>query len=131
MSQENVEMVRASIDAMNRGDMNAAFKEVAQDAEADQSRAVGMDRSVYSVDQFRRVAEEFASSWESVRYEAHEFIEAGEHVVTPFTSHFRGRDGIEVQARATWLWTFRDGAIVRLSLYQELEEALEAAGLRE
>src|SRR3989442_9146163 len=105
MSQENVEMVRASIDAMNRGDMNAAFKEVAPDAEADQSRAVGMDGSVYSVDQFRRVAEEFARSWESVRYEAGEFIEAGEHVVTPFTSHFRGRDGIEVEARATWLWT--------------------------
>jgi ketosteroid isomerase-like protein len=131
MSQENVEMVRASIDAMNRGDMNAAFKEVAPDARADQSRAAGLDRSVYSVDQFRRLAEEFASSWESVRYETDEFIEAGEHVVTPFTTHLRGRDGIEVQARATWIWTIRDGAIVRLSLYQELEEALEAAGLRE
>jgi hypothetical protein len=27
------------------------------------------------------------------------------------------------------LWTFRDGAIQRIVLYQELHEALEAAGL--
>jgi hypothetical protein len=36
-----------------------------------------------------------------------------------------------VQARGTWLWTIRDGLVVRVCLYQELQEALEAAGLRE
>jgi hypothetical protein len=36
---------------------------------------------------------------------------------------------IELQARGIWLWTIRDGVVVRLCLYQERKEALEAAGL--
>ena len=69
--------------------------------------------------------------WESTRLGADELIDAGEHVVVPFTNRLRGRDGIEVQARGIWLGTIRDGLIVRICLYQELQEALEAAGLRE
>ena len=49
----------------------------------------------------------------------------------PFTNLARGRDGIEVQARGIWVWTIRDGSIVRVCLYQERHEALEAAGLEE
>ena len=102
-----------------------------RDAQVDLSRAVGLDRGVSRLDQFRRLSEEFAKSWESVRYEADAFIEAGEHVVTPFTNRLLGRDGVEVQARGTWLWTIRDGVITRLCLYQELQDALGAAGLSE
>ena len=131
MSQENVEIVRAALTGLNRGDLEAAFTHAAPDAEVDLSRAVGLDRSVYGLDQFRRISEEFAKSWDSVRYEADEYLDAGEHVVTPFTNHLLGRDGIEVQARGTWLWTIREGVIVRLCLYQERQEALEAAGLSE
>ncbi|MEK6252597.1 MAG: nuclear transport factor 2 family protein [Actinomycetota bacterium] len=131
MSGENVEIVRAGFDAVNRGDVDAAFKDIAPDAEFDQSRAVGFDRGVYNVDQWRRLLEEFSQAWESVRFEADEFIDAGDHVVTPFTNRFLGRDGVEVQARGTWVWTIREGAVVRVCLYQERQEALEAAGLRE
>jgi hypothetical protein len=42
-----------------------------------------------------------------------------------------GRNGVEVEARVTWTWTIRDGVVVRLCLYQERHEALEAAGLEE
>jgi hypothetical protein len=49
----------------------------------------------------------------------------------PFTNMSRGRDGIEVQARGVWVWTIRDRSIVRVCLYQERKEALEAAGLSE
>jgi ketosteroid isomerase-like protein len=65
---------------------------------------------------------------ESVRYELEDFIDAGEYVVTPFANRVSGRDGIEVLAHGTWLWTIRGGAIVRVCLYQERQEA---AGLRE
>ncbi len=72
MSQENVEIVKATLTAMNRGDWQAAFKAAARDAEIDLSRAVGLDRGMYRIDQFRRLAEEFGKSWDSVRYEADE-----------------------------------------------------------
>jgi ketosteroid isomerase-like protein len=131
MSQENVEIARANYDAFNRGDVDAAFEDFAPDFELDLSRAIGLDRGVYSLAQFRRLAESGIELWESVQFIADEFIDAGEHVVMPFTNRLRGRDGIEVQARGTWLCTIRDGLIVRICLYQELQDALEAAGLRE
>ena len=40
-------------------------------------------------------------------------------------------DGVEVQARVTWTWEIRDGAVERLCMYQERAKTLEAAGLQE
>ena len=47
------------------------------------------------------------------------------------TAHMRGREGIEVIARSTQVFTLENGQITRLRLFQERAEALEAAGLRE
>jgi ketosteroid isomerase-like protein len=131
MSQENVEVVKAWFDAFNREDWDAAFKDAAPGAEIDMSRAVGPWRGVYGLDQVRRVMEEFRETWESARQEPHEFIEAGDLVVVPSTVHLKGRDGIEVSASATTVWTIRDGAIERVTMYQDRQEALEAVGLSE
>jgi len=78
----------------------------------------------------QRLSEEFFGAFDVVQLGA-EYIDAGEHVVMPFTNRLRGRNGVEVQARGTWLCTIRDGLIVRICLYQEVQEALEAAGLSE
>ncbi len=131
MSQENVEIVRAAIDAFNRGDVDASFKDVIPDFEFDQTRAVGIDRGVFDLEQFRSLLTTFIDSWESVTIGADELIDAGEDVVMPFTNVARGRDGVEVQARGVWVWTIHDESIVRVCLYQERQEALEAAGLSE
>ena len=127
-----MEIVKAAIDAANREDWDAVFQaDMAPGFEMDFSRAVGPWRGLFKVDQLRRVVEEFAESWESVRIEPHEFIEAGDLVVVPWTLHVKGREGIETVARATFVWTIRDGAIERASMYQEQQEALEALGLSE
>jgi ketosteroid isomerase-like protein len=131
MSQENVEIVRRSLEAGNRGDFEAVFKDAAPDFEYDLSRAVGPWRGVYGRDRALSVIRDVVESWEWVRVEPHELIEVGEHVVVPWTMQGVGRDGIELEAQATWLCTIRDGLIVRICLYQEREEALEAAGLTE
>ena len=129
MSKENVEIARHNYEAWHRGDVDAAFEDCAPDFELDMSRAIGMDRGIYSLNQWRRLTEEFWELWDSVQVGADEFIDAGGHVVVPFTNRLRGRNGIEVQARGTWLCTIRDGLIVRICLYQDKQEALEAAGL--
>jgi ketosteroid isomerase-like protein len=131
MSQENVELVKAALDAISRSDLDAVLKDATPDAEVDMSRAVGPQRGVYGREQMQEVLSYIGEGFESLRIEPHEFIDAGEHVVVPLTAHGVGRDGIEVEARTTWTWTIRDGAVARVCLYQELEEALEAAGLRE
>jgi ketosteroid isomerase-like protein len=131
MPQENAEIVRTAIDALDKGDGDAAFKDMARDFEFDFSRSIGTQPGVYRLDQARRFLDEFTEAWESVRWETDDFIEADEHVLTTLTTFFRGRDGIEVQARATWMWTFRDRSVARITFYQERQDALDAAGLRE
>jgi ketosteroid isomerase-like protein len=131
MSQENVVIVRSVLAALNQRDFEAAFKDAAAGPEAALSRAVGLDRSVYSIDEFRRLAEQFDATWDSARYGFEEVIDAGDYVVTPFANRVAGRDGIEVLAHGTWLWEIRGGAILRLCLYQTRQQALEAVGLTE
>jgi ketosteroid isomerase-like protein len=74
---------------------------------------------------------DFVESWESLRVEPHEFIEAGDLVVVPNTGHLRGRDGIEVSVTVAFVWTIRDGAIERMVMYQSRQDALEDLGLSE
>lgn len=131
MSQENAEILRAAIDAHNRGDIDAAFKDAAPDFEYDGTRGVGIDGGVFNLEEFKSLLCTFTDTWDSYAIGAEELIDAGEAVVMAFANVLRGRDGIEVEARGFWVWTFREGLIVRLCLYQERNEALEAVGLSE
>jgi ketosteroid isomerase-like protein len=131
MSQENVQLIQAAIDAVNTEDVEGMQAIAAPDFEYDGLRLVGPFRGVYSRAEVPRAWQEFTETWESVRHEADEFIEATEHVVTPMTAYLRGRDGIEVQARGAYVWTIRDGTLARLCYYQSRAEALEAVGLSE
>ena len=56
---------------------------------------------------------------------------SGEEAVVPHTSRFRGRDGIEIQMRTTWVFTVPDHMVRAFCMYQTKQDALEAAGLRE
>jgi len=131
MSQENVEIVRDLIDAINRRDWDAVLEHLTPDFKYDASRSIGTRRGVYERGEMRQMLDDFFGAWESFRYEANEFIEVGEHMVMPYTTYVRGRDRIEVQASATHVFTIRDGAIAHICLYQSKEGALEAVGLSE
>jgi ketosteroid isomerase-like protein len=131
MSEENVEVVRRFIDAFNRQDRDGALRLLAATFEYDASRAVGPWRGVHSLNQMPRLFDDLIQASESNRYEADEFIESGEKVVTPFTNYLRGRDGIEVQAQGVFVWRIKEGLISNMWFFPEQREALEAAGLSE
>ncbi len=59
------------------------------------------------------------------------FADVGESVVVTNVARQRGRDGIEVSARNTLLYTVRGGKIWRIRLYLDPEPALKAVGLAE
>lgn len=132
MSQQNVEVVRTYVEAINDGDWKAAFADfIHDDIEIDWSRSPAPYRGIY---RGREEAARFAEAldvWEEARIEPAEFIGAGEDVIVPHVVHLRGREGIEVAVRATYVFTLRDGLCVRWRIYQEHGEALEAAGLPE
>jgi ketosteroid isomerase-like protein len=129
VSPTNAELVSDAIDAYNRGDLDGALQDAAPDLELDWSRAIGPYRGMYRLGQIRALFDTFGEAFASVRFEPQEFIEAGEHVIVVWTLHTVGRGGIETSAKGVWLWTVRDGSLVRNCLYQSKAEALAAAGL--
>jgi ketosteroid isomerase-like protein len=131
MSRENLQIVRESIDAINRRDWNALLMPTAPGFVLDMSRAIGPGAGVYGLDELEAFVEDLTGNWEAMRIEPSEFIEAGDHVVVPYVVHSRGREGIEVTARPTFVWTIRGGLVERVAMYQEREDALEAVGLAE
>jgi ketosteroid isomerase-like protein len=131
MSQEKVAIARAFLEAYNRQDFDGALELGTPGLVLDFSRALGPYRGVYRRNEIRGFLEELNATFESVRFEPRDFIDAGDYLVVPLTIHFEGRDGIKVKADTTNLWMFRDGAVERIVLYQELHEALEAVGLSE
>ena len=119
MSQENVEVVRRCIDAVNRRDLDAASRYLDPETEVDWSRFRGLEARVYREEPAAR------GFWITPL----EFIDTGDYVVVPNSTLVCGRDGIEVVARSAPVVTVRSGRIVEWTVYQEKAEALQAVGL--
>jgi ketosteroid isomerase-like protein len=132
MSQENVEIVRQAIEAWNRRDLTTLSGLWRADGEIDWSRARGPLKGVYRGRGERETFwDEFFSTFEDVQVELSDFRQTGPYVVASNTAHMRGRDGVEVTARSTFVYTVENGQITRIRMFQERAEALEAAGLSE
>jgi ketosteroid isomerase-like protein len=125
----NLDLVRRMIDAFNRGDLEAMLEQATEDFEYDWTRSMGLYAEVYrGPEGFERFVDEQWSMFDDFRVEPHEMIPRGErYVVVPCAVHATGRDGVPVSANSTHLYTFEDGRIVRITLFQEREEALQGA----
>lgn len=130
MSEENVEIVRQGIEAFNRGDPAALVAVLGPDFEYVPSGMIpDTDESYRGPDGFKKFSgwlSEFDDPW----LEAHEFIDAGDHVVVSTTNRGRGKaSGIETAWNVWLVWTFRDGRVVRGQGFPTEAEALRAVGL--
>jgi ketosteroid isomerase-like protein len=132
MSQEKVEIVRRFTEAWNRRDLVTAVALWRSDAEMDWSRSRGPLQGVHhGIGEIEAFWNEFLSTFEDIQLAAHSLTEIGSEVVVPNTARFHGRDGIEVIARSTFVFTVESGQITRLRMFEEHTEALEAVGLSE
>jgi ketosteroid isomerase-like protein len=130
MSEQNVEVVRQSLDAYCRRDVETLRMLHHPQLELDWSASRGPLAGVYrGFDEALRFYAEYYETFEETTVVADRFIDAGERVVVPNVAHQRGRDGIEVSARSTLVYTVRDRTITRICLYQEEEQALKDVGL--
>ena len=125
---EDVEIVRRGIEAWNRRDVAGALAGWSPDAEIDWSRSLGPLKGIYRGHQgLKTFWNEFWSTFEMVKIETHGFTLIRSNVVVPNTAHLRGRDGIEVIARSTFVFTVENGLTTSLRLFQRKAEALDAA----
>ena len=127
MSEEDIDVVRRAIDALNRRDVETSLTLFHADAELDWTRSRGLLKGIYRGHAgLVSLWEEFWVTFEDLRLEVEQYVDAAPEVLVPNTGHLRGRDGMEVAARSTLVYTVRDGRMSRLRLFQEYGEALEA-----
>ncbi len=133
MSQENVEVVAAALDAFTRRDKDRFVGLLDPDIEwelvgflLDQERSRTGHEQVW--DYLTFLDEEFENS----RIEQGEYVEAEGQVIVPVWWRGVGtRSGVEGEFSFTAVFTITDGKIVRARNYPTEAEALEAVGLRE
>jgi ketosteroid isomerase-like protein len=135
MSQENVKVVRETVDAANRRDPDAFLASLHPDVEWDDRAGFAGLRRVYRGQAEARQWFEGAvvEPWESLHLQVEEIIEGSEGGVLvggPISG--RGRaSGAEAEIRVWQVLWVADGKIARRQLFWARDEALEAAGLRE
>jgi len=128
---KNVELARAAIDAFNRRDMDAMLEIAGDDFVYDWSRSRGPYAKLYrGTEGFKEFTNEQWDVFEEFHVEPLEFVPCGDrHVLVTTTVRATGRGGVPVSATSSHLYEFDDdGHLVRITLFQEREEALAAAG---
>jgi ketosteroid isomerase-like protein len=120
-----VEVVREMLEDYLRGDYEAALPAFAPDVEV-----------VTSLERFHgragvvKEAKRWDEMWSDYRFEVEGLIDAGDRVVLLYHQVGRATEsGVEVQERAGWVYTLREGKITRVEMFQDRETALRAAGV--
>jgi ketosteroid isomerase-like protein len=137
MSQENVEIVRAVIEAHDRGDFDAVFAAydpgIEWSIEATMAPVGDFEPVYHGHDGVRAFWRQWFAAWETVSFEYEEFIDAGERVISILSQRMRGRrSGVELEWNSyAQVWSVRDEKIVRVDFFPNRTDALEAAGLTE
>jgi ketosteroid isomerase-like protein len=132
MSQENVRLVQESFEAFRSGDAEKMAELLHPEAEF-HGTVGGLQEGEVARSQ-AEFDENFEAqdleAWEERRFEAEEFIDAGDNVVILMREFRRGRvSGVELEARTAAVVAVKDGRVIRFQGYLDRGEALEAAGL--
>jgi uncharacterized protein len=127
LRKDEVETVRGSYEALNRGDIDATMEVLAPDAEWHESTALPGAGTFRGREAVRRFLEEFLESWEELHQEVEEVVVEGDRAALMIHLTARGREsGAEVDARYAHVWTVRDGTGVRVDAYYDRAAALRS-----
>jgi ketosteroid isomerase-like protein len=130
VSQENVDKTIAFLEAYNRRDFDAAVEDFDPEIDWVLPDLQNAD-SCHGPDEIRRFWEGLDETFEELRLDPQEFVDAGDRVATRLLYYARGKgSGIEIEDELYHqVTTFRDGTIVRIEYFTTWEDALEAVGL--
>ncbi len=133
MSQQNVETVRASLDAWNRRDPEAWLESAHPEVEwiSEIARQVEGPGTVYrGKEELRRFWDDWHSAWD-VRIEITDFRDLGDTIVALGRIRTLGEaSGIRLERPIAYVFEFDDkGLARRVRAYLDQQRALEAVGL--
>ena len=132
MSEENVELVRITYEALVKRDLAALEAVMREHVAPGFEFESALTGQTYTGAQGAR---DLASDlWETVDYvpSLEEIIDVGDRVVAVLRISGRGAgSGVPVSQHVAIVYTFKEGKIVRGKSFTSRAEALEAAGLSE
>jgi uncharacterized protein len=124
VSQAEVETVRGSYEALNRGDVEAALEALDPDAVWRDSPELPGSGEFRGRGALRRFLEDFLAEWRDFHQEIEETVVAGERVGLVIRLTAIGRSsGIGVDTRYAHVWTMRGGRGVRVDAYRDPDAA--------
>jgi ketosteroid isomerase-like protein len=131
MSQENVEIMRAGIEAWNAKDWDRLRAFYAADVTLRGTKEWPEQGPFLGLEAVMRQFAQMRDAWDADSLEPiSEFIEAGDRVVVRLRWRGAGR-GPELNVESTNVYTFRNQRIVFQEAFRNHAEALEAVGLSE
>ena len=132
MSEQNVEIVERSIDAVNRRDVDAYAELIAPEFELFPAMTGFAGVSFRGREGLSRYFEQLGETWDEFRVIAEEFRDLGEAVLVLMRLDARGRgSGVPVRGRQAFICEFRGDEISRVRSYLDRDDALKAAGVAE
>jgi ketosteroid isomerase-like protein len=130
MSQENLEIVRASNEALTRGDWDGLREAYDPDVVMRTVEEWPEAGPHFGQDAVVRFFEQIRATWDTRELETISLTEAGDRVVGHYLLHGVGR-GPDARIEVTNVMTLRRGRIVMIEYFWDHAEALEAVGLSE
>ena len=130
MSQENVELVRRAVEALNRGDVKAMSASLSPDAEIFPLRATLEDVSYTGPAAAEQLWAALSETWSEIRIDVDEYRDLGERVLMLGWTAATARDsGAAVRSKMGWLLDVTEDQITRSRTFADPGDALAAVGL--
>jgi ketosteroid isomerase-like protein len=130
VSGSNVDVVQALFDGYAENGIDGVLAVMHDDVVIEIPADLSAEPdNYYGHEGVRRYFDGFTGMIEDVRYEPLELIPSGEHVIAHIILRGRGASsGLDVDLEAAVVHEFRDGRIVRMRPYPDLEAATAALG---
>jgi len=130
MPQDPVELVRNGIAAWSRGDIDGFLSLFAPECEVSFRPDVPEPGPFRGRTELRQWAEGFLSAWETHRADIVQADAAADHVFALVrTDGVSAATRIETESTEAFVFTFREGQVVRWHGFSSADEAREYAGL--
>lgn len=128
MSEKDLEIIRAGVAALNRGDVDGLAEALDPDVELVPLRAV-LDGTVYrGHDGMRRWLADMGEDWTRFELQLQEVRELeGGQVLVQARMSLRGKSGVALDSQAAWLCELRAGRVSRIQFFTDADAALAAS----
>ena len=130
MEARDEELVRTAFEHWNRGDFEAVLEYIDPDVEwRTATPLLDLPQVSRGHDGVRAFWETWTSSWNNIRIEPEEFIQAGDELLVLVRWRASSQAGIDLDQPVAFRFLIRDQRVTRFISYWERAGAFEALGL--